>query len=126
MRTPISYALEWPQRDISPTEKLDLAKIGQLNFQAPDEARFPALRLAREALSYGGSAGCILNGSKEVAVDAFIAGHIKFTQMAEIVEKTFTNIINSSITLPFGNNIKDIMTIDNEARRIAAELIKEQ
>ncbi len=78
MRTPISYALAWPQRMTTPATRLDLAQIAQLTFQAPDSNRFPALNLAREALRAGGGAPTVLNAANEVAVAAFLAGKIGF------------------------------------------------
>ncbi len=72
MRTPIAYSLAWPDRMQAPTERLDLARLGTLAFEPPDEARFPALRLAREVLAAGGSASTVLNAANEVAVEAFL------------------------------------------------------
>ena len=88
MRHAIGYALHHPQRAHLPVERLDLAKIGQLDFTAPDDARWPALRLAREVMAAGGLMGAVFNAAKEVALDGFIAGQLRFTQMAEIVEET--------------------------------------
>src|SRR5204863_5575416 len=74
MRTPIAYALGWPDRTTAPSKRLDLAEIGRLTFEAPDERRFPALRLAREALASGGSSATVLNAANETAVHAFLEG----------------------------------------------------
>ena len=76
MRTPIAYSLAWPERMHVPTERLDLAKLGTLSFEPPDEARFPALRVAKAALAAGGGATTVLNAANEVAVEAFFAGRI--------------------------------------------------
>ena len=86
MRHAIGYALNWPERGAVPVERLDLAKLGTLTFEAPDEIRFPALRLAREVMAAGGHTGAVFNAAKERALDHFIAGQIGFTQMSEIVE----------------------------------------
>ncbi len=87
MRHAIGYALTWPERGDVPVARLDLAAIGQLNFTAPDEVRFPALRLAREVMATGGRAGAVFNGAKEAALDLFIGGRIGFLDMARIVER---------------------------------------
>jgi len=86
MRTPIAYALAWPDRMPTPTPRLDLAALVQLSFEAPDPVRFPALRLAREALRAGGSAPVVLNAANETAVAAFVARRIGFTEIAAVVE----------------------------------------
>ena len=107
MRHAIGFALNWPERRKLPVERLDLAKVGGLNFAAPDEARFPALRLAREVMQAGGLAGAVLNGAKERALDAFIAGDIGFTDMAGIVEDVLTEMSSS-----LGHN-EGAITLDN-------------
>ncbi|MCK5168209.1 MAG: 1-deoxy-D-xylulose-5-phosphate reductoisomerase, partial [Rhodospirillaceae bacterium] len=86
MRTPIAYALAWPGRMKAPSKMLSLADVGRLDFEAPDEERFPALRLARQALQTGKSAPTILNAANEIAVAAFLQGRVGFLQIAEIVE----------------------------------------
>ena len=73
MRTPIAYTLAWPNRMVAPVESLDLAAIGQLTFEAPDNERFPALSLCRQAMETGGSAPIVLNAANEIAVDAFLS-----------------------------------------------------
>ncbi|UOA31612.1 1-deoxy-D-xylulose 5-phosphate reductoisomerase [Sulfitobacter sp. DSM 110093] len=87
MRHAIGYALHHPQRAPLPVERLDLTKIGRFDFTAPDDARWPALRLAREVMAAGGLMGAVFNAAKEVALDSFIAGQLRFTEMAEIVEE---------------------------------------
>lgn len=86
MRTPIAYALAWPDRMPTPTPRLDLAALAQLSFESPDPVRFPALRLAREALRAGGSAPVVLNAANEAAVTAFVEHRIGFTEIAATVE----------------------------------------
>jgi len=116
MRTPIAVALGWPERIISPARRLDLVELGTLTFEAPDEARFPALRLAREALQSGGGGPTILNAANEVAVEAFLARRIGFLDIARVVEETLTTLPPRSV-----ESLDDIRAIDSEARRVAAE-----
>ncbi|HIX61866.1 MAG TPA: 1-deoxy-D-xylulose-5-phosphate reductoisomerase, partial [Candidatus Halomonas stercoripullorum] len=86
MRTPIAYGLAWPERIDAGVETLDLFQIARLDFEAPDEAAFPCLRLAREAMQAGGTAPALLNAANEVAVDAFLAGRLGFSAIGELVE----------------------------------------
>ena len=92
MRHAIGYALHWPTRQSLPVERLDLAKIGALTFESPDENRYPALRLARSVMAYGGLTGAVFNGAKERALDGFIAKRIGFLQMAEVVERVLDEL----------------------------------
>lgn len=117
MRTPISYALAWPERMVTPTERLDLAHIGNLSFEAPDPMRFPSLRLAREALAAGGTAPTVLNGANEIAVAAFLAERLGFLEIARIVEETLNTIATSSVA-----NLADVAAADTEARSVARQL----
>lgn len=87
MRHAIGYALHWPDRLHIPVERLDLGKIGQMNFSAPDEERYPAIALARDVMRQGGLTGAVFNGAKEEALDAFIAGRIGFLDMAAVVSE---------------------------------------
>ena len=87
MRHAIGYALHHPARGHLPVERLDLTKIGRFDFTAPNDARWPALRLARDVMAAGGLMGAVFNAAKEVALDGFIDGRLRFTQMAEIVEE---------------------------------------
>jgi 1-deoxy-D-xylulose-5-phosphate reductoisomerase len=107
MRHAIGYALHWPERRTLPVERLDLAKIGSFTFRAPDENRWPALRLAREVMTRGGLAGAVFNAAKETALDGFISGALKFTQMAQVVDQTLTQMDAR------GGHIDDTMTLDN-------------
>src|SRR5437870_12530899 len=84
MRIPIAYALAWPDRIETPAQRLDLAAIARLDFETPDVTRFPALRLARDALEAGGAAPIVLNAANEVAVASFLAGAIRFTEIAKL------------------------------------------
>ena len=92
MRTPIAYALAWPQRMAAPAPRLDLAAIGTLTFEAPDDQKFPALRLAREALRRGGTAPIVLNAANEVAVGSFLAEQIGFLDIPRVVEETMQQV----------------------------------
>ncbi|MGB8274600.1 MAG: 1-deoxy-D-xylulose-5-phosphate reductoisomerase [Alphaproteobacteria bacterium] len=116
MRTPIAYALGWPGRMSAPVKRLDLASLGKLTFEAPDLRRFPALRLAREALKTEGGAPTILNAANEVAVAAFLARRVGFLDIARIVEKTLETVQSASIA-----TVADVLEIDSAARRVAGE-----
>ncbi|MGH1459630.1 MAG: 1-deoxy-D-xylulose-5-phosphate reductoisomerase [Paracoccaceae bacterium] len=110
MRHAIGYALHYPQRRDLPVERLDLAKLGQLEFRAPDDLRYPALRLAREVMAAGGLSGAVFNAAKERALDGFIAGRIGFMQMAEVVEEALTQMSSQ------GGHIDADITLDNVHR----------
>ncbi|MEE9389419.1 MAG: 1-deoxy-D-xylulose-5-phosphate reductoisomerase [Paracoccaceae bacterium] len=123
MRHAIGFALNWPKRRELPVERLDLAAIGQLNFEAPDEIRFPALRLARDVMAAGGLAGAVFNAAKERALDGFMAGEIGFCQMADVVEAVLTQM-----SLGQGHNegvipLDKIAQTDHLARIRAGEVI---
>src|ERR1700733_1820257 len=98
MRTPIGYTLAWPERMATPAAKLDLAKLGQLTFEAPDPVKFPALRFAREAMTKGGTAPAILNAANEVAVAAFLDHRIGFLDIERINEATMNSIPVAALT----------------------------
>jgi 1-deoxy-D-xylulose-5-phosphate reductoisomerase len=126
MRHAIGFALHWPERRKLPVERLDLAKIGAFTFRAPDEVRWPALRLAREVMARGGLAGAVFNAAKETALDGFIAGALKFTQMSQVVEETLIHLDSK------GGHIDDKMTLDNVlhvdhlARKSAEKITKQR
>jgi 1-deoxy-D-xylulose-5-phosphate reductoisomerase len=120
MRVPIASTLAWPARMETPCQPLDLAKIGRLDFEAPDERRFPALRLAREAIEAGGSAPAALNAANEVAVMAFLEGRIGFLDIGRIVEDVLARVE----MLPVAG-IEDVWAIDKDARRVAERLAAE-
>ncbi|MHB1205078.1 MAG: 1-deoxy-D-xylulose-5-phosphate reductoisomerase [Rhodospirillaceae bacterium] len=114
MRTPIAYALGWPNRLHAPTERLNLARLGSLTFEAPDLQRFPALRLAQNALVAGGAAPTVLNAANEVAVARFLAGDIGFLEIAAIVDHTLDRVSQPALTC-----LDDILAVDDEARVVA-------
>ena len=103
----------------TPCQRLDLVAIGQLTFEAPDPQRFPALRLAREAMASGGAAPVALNAANEEAVAAFLAGHIGFLDIAETVER----VMNAQATLPTPRSIADVIDIDRSARHSARAMM---
>ena len=115
MRTPIAYALGWPERLETDVERLDLATLGRLDFEPPDEARFPALRLAREALEAGGLAPCALNAAKERAVEAFVAGRLGFLEIATVVEQVLGEVSARGAA----GDLDAVLAADAEARRVA-------
>jgi len=117
MRTPIAHAMAWPDRMSSGVEQLDIFKVAQLNFEAPDFSRFACLRLAYEALRSGGTAPAILNAANEIAVDAFLGEKIAFTRIPEIVEQTLSQLDSQP-----ADSIATILSADSEARRIARGL----
>jgi 1-deoxy-D-xylulose-5-phosphate reductoisomerase len=117
MRGAIGYALSWPERVRLPVERLDFARLGRLDFAAPDETRFPALRLAREALLAGGGAPCVLNAAKEVALEGFMRGACGFLDMAAVVDATLEAL--SGVEEP--ETLEAVLALDAEARARAAE-----
>jgi 1-deoxy-D-xylulose-5-phosphate reductoisomerase len=122
MRTPIAHCLGWPDRIKGPAAKLDLAKIGQLTFEAPDFERFPALRLAYDALRTGRGATTVFNAAKEVAGAAFIAGKIRFGAIARLVEATIEAWIRSG-NLALLTSADEAIAVDYSARNKAAALL---
>ena len=124
MRHAIGYALNWPERAHLPVARLNLAEIGRLTFRAPDPARYPALRLARDVVRIGGQAGAAFNAAKETALDAFIAGRIRFTDMAAVVEKVLDRLSATGGLGKAPDSIDMVLDIDGQARRIAAETMQ--
>lgn len=114
MRIPIASALAWPERIATTCKPLDLATIGQLTFEQPDIVRFPALRLARAAIAEGGAKPAILNAANEIAVAAFLAGHITFLEIAALVEATLTAYVPDAPA-----NLEDLFSVDADARQYA-------
>ncbi len=117
MRIPIAHALAWPQRMATSSPRLDLAALARLEFFEPDEVRFPALRLAREALRSGNGAPTILSAANEVAVDAFLRRRLGFTEIAALVEAVMERLGS-----PAADTLEAVMELDAAARR-AAEAI---
>jgi len=119
MRVPISYALHHPQRSDVPLDTLDLASIGRLTFEPPDEETFACLRLAREAARAGGTAPCALNAANEVAVAAFLAGRLSFTGIPELIERVLEETSFAAV-----GHFADLYRADAAARERAAELVE--
>jgi len=120
MRTPIAYCLAWPERMATPMAPLDLVAVGRFDFEAPDDQRFPALALARRALTAGGARPAILNAANEVAVAAFLSGKIGFLEIAAIVADTLDRY-----DPPAPETLDDVLAIDDEARTIAGERVED-
>jgi 1-deoxy-D-xylulose-5-phosphate reductoisomerase len=118
MRTPIANTLGWPERISAPSPRLDLAQLARLTFEAPDPARFPALRIARAALLAGGGSPTVLNAANEVAVAAFLDKRIGFLDIAAIVERTLDALPGRRI-----DALEDIYALDAEARATARRFI---
>ncbi len=123
MRHAIGFALHWPKRRELPVARLDLAQLGQLRFERPDEARFPALRLAREVMAAGGLAGAVFNAAKEAALDAFIAGRIGFMDMAVVVERVLAEMSSAGGLDGGAPTLDKVMAADHLARIKAGEII---
>jgi 1-deoxy-D-xylulose-5-phosphate reductoisomerase len=119
MRIPIAYALAWPERMPTPAQRLDLLAVARLDFEAPDVARFPALKLARDALEAGGSAPIVLNAANEAAVASFLAGDIAFPEIARIVAKALDE---NDLAAP--QSIPDVLEIDRLTRRRVATMMQ--
>ncbi len=124
MRHAIGYALHWPERGHVPVERLDLTKIGQLDFQAPDPVRFPALKLADDTMRAGGMTGCVFNAAKEHALDAFIARKIGFMQMADVVARTIDTMLARDGLQNVPMSLDTVLQTDRLARVRASEVVE--
>jgi 1-deoxy-D-xylulose-5-phosphate reductoisomerase len=125
MRTPIACALAWPDRLPWPAPRLDLAAVGSLTFEAPDETRFPALRLARESLHLGGAAPAVFNAANEVAVAAFLDRRIGFLDIASAVSETLDRAASGGDFAAGATSdpLEAALATDAAARRLAAETV---
>ena len=119
MRVPIASCLAWPQRMDTPCAPLDLAALGELSFRAPDEERFPATRICREAAEAGGAAPAVLNAANEIAVAAFLAGHLPFTRIAVMVEEVLARYAPAA-----PDSLGDVIACDAEARGRARAILE--
>ncbi len=126
MRHAIGYALHWPERRDLPVERIDLARIATLEFRAPDEVRFPALRLAREVMATRGRAGAVFNAAKEAALDHFLAGDIRFTDMAGLVDATLDALSREIRLTDAIDSLETVLQTDHLARTRASELAKQR
>lgn len=114
MRIPIAHALSWPKRIVSGAKTLDITEIAKLDFLQPDMKNLPCLRLARRAAEQGGAAPAVLNAANEVAVEAFLGGKIRFTDIPKPIESALDALSNATFS-----DIEGVLNIDNEARMLA-------
>ncbi len=120
MRIPIAYALAWPDRMETPAQRLDLSQVARLDFERPDLTRFPALRLARDALEAGGAAPIVLNAANEVAVAGFLAARLRFPDIAELVERAL-----GSCDFAAPASVDEVLDIDRRTRSSVEALMTE-
>jgi 1-deoxy-D-xylulose-5-phosphate reductoisomerase len=111
MRTPIAYGLAWPERIAAGVSVLDFVKLGRLRFESPDLVRFPCLRLAAEAHKAGGSASATLNAANEVAVEGFLNGNLRFSEIPSLIER----VLQETEIIPI-NSIEEVFQVDDKAR----------
>lgn len=123
MRAPIACAYAWPDRLPWPAQRLDLAKAGQLTFEEPDLERFPALRIAKEALAAGGRAPAVMNAADEVAVAAFLDRRIGFLDIARVVSETLERMTRTDLGAGSGDALEDARATDAAARRVAGDVV---
>ena len=126
LRHAIGYALHHPQRRHLPVERLDLASIGTFEFRAPDEVRWPALRIAREVMARGGLAGAVFNAAKETALDGFIEGHLKFTQMSDVVAQALEQMDAQGGHIDATMTLDNVLQTDHLARKAAKAAIEQR
>jgi 1-deoxy-D-xylulose-5-phosphate reductoisomerase len=122
MRVPIAHALAWPSRMKTAAARLDFAKLSALTFEPPDPTRFPALRLAREALQMGGIAPISLNAANEIAVDAYLSSRIRFLDIVRIVEDVMGHMAGFSRSGDVPSGFEDIRAVDEQSRATAQKL----
>jgi 1-deoxy-D-xylulose-5-phosphate reductoisomerase len=120
MRIAIAYALAWPERVETPAQRLDLASIGRLDFEAPDLERFPALRLARAALEAGGASPIVLNAANEIAVARFLGGEIRFPDIVRLIAEALERVDYAG-----PRSIDDVLDIDRSTRARVDALVQE-
>jgi 1-deoxy-D-xylulose-5-phosphate reductoisomerase len=125
MRTPIAASLAWPARMAAPTKRVDLVELGSLNFERPDESRFRALGLARQAMQHGGMAPGVLSAANEIAVDAFLTGKLGFLQIAQLVAETLEAAGTRGL-LSGAGDLSAVLAADSAARDLALILLRER
>ena len=118
MKTPIAYALSWPERLPLAQEPLDLCQLGQLSFSEPDRERFPCLRLAYDALARGGTVPAVMNAANEVAVEAFLNNRLSFLEISQVIEKVMYQHRGEDLT-----TVEQALHADLWGRDKARELI---
>jgi 1-deoxy-D-xylulose-5-phosphate reductoisomerase len=121
MRTPIACAMSWPQRIDSAVQRLDWSKVRQLDFEPPDNFKFPSLSLARQALKTGGTASAVLNAANEIAVAAFLQARLSFGDIFKVVEETLAAMTAGALSVP--QSLQELLAVDHEARKKASELV---
>jgi 1-deoxy-D-xylulose-5-phosphate reductoisomerase len=121
MRTPIAYSLGWPKRLVTDYKRADFVTSGPLTFEEPDEARFPALKLAKQAMASGGNAPTVLNAANEVAVEAFLSRRIGFTSIPAVVEQTLASLAGNGPPGP--TSLDEVYGVDAAARRSASSAV---
>jgi 1-deoxy-D-xylulose-5-phosphate reductoisomerase len=120
MRIPIAYTLAWPERMATPSERLSLADVARLDFERPDLKRFPALRIAREALEAEAGEAIVLNAANEIAVESFLRGGIGFCDISRLVEDAL-----GKIDAPAPSSIEEVVALDGETRERASQMVSE-
>ena len=125
MRTPIAASLAWPGRMEAPTKRIDLVELGALTFERPDEKRFRALTLAREAMNAGGTAPAVLSAANEVAVEAFLTRRLPFLHIAQLVAETL-DMAGGRGLLSSAGDLNAVMAADAGARELALILLEER
>jgi 1-deoxy-D-xylulose-5-phosphate reductoisomerase len=125
MRTPIAASLAWPARMAAPTKRIDLVELGSLTFERPDESRFRALGLARQAMQHGGMAPGVLSAANEIAVDAFLTGKLGFLQIAQLVAETLEAAGKRGL-LSGAGDLSAVLAADSAARDLALILLRER
>ncbi len=123
MRTPIAYSLAWPERMWAPTERLDLAKIGSLDFEAPDYDRFPAPLMAVQALKADNGSTTVLNAANEIAVDAFLKRRIGLPSINALVAETMEAVARDGLSKP--KSLEDVLALDALSRTLARTLLQD-
>lgn len=121
MRTPIACAMSWPQRIHAAVQKLDWTQMRQLDFEPPDNVRFPSLSLARQALQAGGAASAVLNAANEISVAAFLESRLAFGDIFKIVEKTLLSLTSKTSATP--QSLDELLAVDQEARQFASKYV---
>jgi len=124
MKTPIACALAWPDRIAWPAPRMDLAALGRLTFEAPDEDRFPALKLARQALQASGAAPIVFNAANEVAALAFLDRRLGFLNIAAVIADTMSRVTASGVDFGSGSACDMALAVDSQARRVAETMVK--
>jgi 1-deoxy-D-xylulose-5-phosphate reductoisomerase len=125
MKTPIAYALGWPDRIATPVQRLDLAKLGRLDFAPIDEVRFPAVSVARTALKCGPAATTVLNCANETVVSAFISGQCGFLDISSTVNGVLSRFLDGNMANLTCQSLEEIAWLDKLGRAMAIEALED-